>query len=178
MVLRLKCSNWIICVKLITLHSSFLPIEIKMIMSNTALQDEYQLLWNSRNSMNNNYYTLRMRGCQPPRAVKNSFISMSNFKEKHAEIATHILPVQPLFLGCGSEADSSEPRVPSSSVFRERFSWSVLHCIILCGNKAGGVQGPWIRSPRESVCFPRFHVCWNPTPREALKERMVCLLSI
>lgn len=138
--------------------------------------------------MNINYHTLCMRRCQLLRAVEKIFLFQCQISKKN----TQNLPLQLLFLGCGSEPRfQGVSRVPAASVFKERFSWSVLRYIIhSVGNKAFVVSihlcrinPPLSRSPRALDYESRGKCLLSLLSRllkpntKALKERVVCLLS-
>lgn len=100
------------------------------------------------------YYTLCMKRCQPRRAVRKYFYFNVKFQRKTLRNCYAHLPLQLLFLGCGSETRFQWVScAPASSVFRERFSWSVSHWVTLdnkslCSIKHAFVKkskahGPW-----------------------------------
>lgn len=181
------CRDWnaqtgIICVKLISLRSSFLPIEIKMIMSNKAPWDEYRLLRNSRNSTSINCYTLHMERCQLLRAVEN-FLFQRQYSKKNTQKLLGAFAFTAFIFRMWFWT-----QIPGSltCAWRQCVQEKVqLICVTYhsVGNKAfvvsthscPGVQGTM--SPRASVSFPRFQIFWNPALR-CWRKRWSCLLSI
>lgn len=164
MVLRLKCSTQNYLCQINYTSLIFSSIEMKMIMSSTVPQDENQLfLGNIWNSMNINYIIRHAwKDASHSGLWKRIFISTSNFKEKHSEIAMCICLYGFHFGAVVLNPDCNESHVLLPAVCSEKDLVDLCHTGLFCGEQkplhhqmcfCQEAQGPWAQE-RVLASFP------------------------